>query len=106
MAELLKPQPALDLAAVSPGGWLRGPAEIDEDAPDLGILGLDDDDSFERMARAVARSYASEDADDELEEFFEEEEDEEEGEAAEATVPAIGLAEEVEEDATAEQPED
>ena len=107
MAELLKPQPALDLAAVSPGGWLRAPAETDEDAPDLGILGLDaDDDSFERMARAVARSYASEETDDELEDFFEEEEDDEEDDAAEAPAPAIGLAEEVQEEAPAEQPED
>ena len=103
MAELLKPQPALDLAAVSPGGWLRAPADTDEDGPDLGILGLDaDDDGFERMARAVARSYASEDTDDDLEEFFEEEEDDDEGEGAEAAVPAIGLAE----DGAAEQPED
>ncbi len=107
MAELLKPQPALDLAAVSPGGWLRGPADTDSDDADLGILALDaDDDGFERMARAVARSYASEDTDDdELEEFFDDEEDEEEGAAAEATTPTIGLAVEAEETTTAEQPE-
>ncbi len=92
MAELLKPQPALDLAAVSPGGWLRGPAETDEDDAALGILGLDPaEDSFERMARAVARSYASEDADDDLEDFFDEEDDEEEAGTA---TPIVGLAEE------------
>ena len=108
MAELLKPQPALDLAAVSPGGWLRGPSETDEADTDLGILGLDaDDDGFERMARAVARSYASDDTDeDDLEDLLEEEEDDEGDEETEADAPAIGLAEEVEEDATAEQPED
>ncbi len=108
MAELLKPQPALDLAAVSPGGWLRGPSETDEAEPDLGILALDaDDDGFERMARAVARSYATEDTDDdEPEDLLDEEEDEEEEVVTEAAVPAIGLAEEVEEDATAEKTED
>ena len=107
MADLLKPQPALDLAAVSPGGWLRGPAETTEDDTDLGILGLDaDDDGFERMARAVARTYATEDTDDEdLDDIFEEEEDDEEEGVAEATTPAIGLAEEVQGEPTAEQPE-
>ena len=107
MADLLKPQPALDLAAVSPGGWLRGPAETTEDDTDLGILGLDaDDDGFERMARAVARTYATEDTDDDdLDDIFEEEEDDEEEGVAEATTPAIGLAEEVQGEPTAEQPE-
>ena len=107
MAELLKPQTALDLAAVSPGGWLRGPADTDADDTDLGILGLDaDDDGFERMARAVARTYASEDTDDEeLDELFDDDEDDEEGAVAENTAPApaIGLAVEVEEDTTTEQ---
>ena len=108
MADLLKPQPALDLAAVSPGGWLRGPAETTEDDTDLGILGLDsdDDDGFERMARAVARTYATEDTDDDdLDDIFEEEEDDEEEGVAEATTPAIGLAEEVQGETTADQPE-
>ena len=97
MAELLKPQPALDLAAVSPGGWLRAPAETEEADTDLGILGLEaDDDSFERMARAVARSYAREGGDDdELEDLFDDEDDEEEVEA-QADIPAIGLAEDAE----------
>ena len=108
MAELLKPQPALDLAAVSPGGWLRAPADTDEEDPDLGILGLDaDDDGFERMARAVARSYASEDTDEEeLDDTFDDDEDEEEGTVAEAPAPApaIGLAVEVENDNTPAQP--
>ncbi len=105
MADLLKPQPALDLAAVSPGGWLRAPTETNEADTDLGILGLDDDaDSFVRMARAVARSYASDDVEEDgLEDFFEDEEDEE----AEATVsPAIGLTGETEENTTAEQQQD
>ena len=106
MAELLKPQPALDFAAVSPGGWLRAPSDTDEDGPDLGILGLDaDDDGFERMARAVARSYASDDTDDEEPDDFFDDEDDEEGTAAEAATPAIGLAVEAEEANTNEQPE-
>ncbi len=92
MAELLKPQPALDLAAVSPGGWLRGPAEVDEDNTGLGILDLDGE-GFERMARAVARSYAKEDGDDEdeLEYPFDDEDDGEEA-GAKANIPATGLA--------------
>ena len=97
----------MDFAAVSPGGWLRAPADTDEADPDLGILALDsDDDGFERMARAVARTYASEDTDDdEVEEFFDDEEDDAEGTPAEAATPAIGLAVEAEEDNTTEQPE-
>ena len=96
MAELLKPQPALDLAAVSPGGWLRAPAETGDDDVDLSILGPDaDDDGFERMARAVARSYASEDSDEDLEDFFDDDDEEEE---AETVVPPIGLTSDVGED--------
>ena len=111
MAELLKPQPALDLSAVSPGGWLRAPAETDEDEVDLSILGPEsDDDSFERMARQVARTYAKDDADeDDLEDFFDDEDDTdeeaptaEEAPAAELETPAIGLAAESGEDAAEE----
>ena len=97
MAELLKPQPALDLSAVAPGNWLRGPGESDGDDVDLGILGPDgDEDGFERMARQVARTYASEETeDDELDDFFDDDDDEEEETAATATeVLPIGLAEE------------
>ena len=114
MAELLKPQPALDLSAVSPGGWLRAPAETDEDEVDLSILGPEaDDDGFERMARQVARTYARDDADeDDLDDFFDDD-DEEEAPAAETETPVIGLATEaaeeaagVQEDSTGEQTEE
>ncbi len=99
MAELLKPQPALDLAAVSPGGWLRAPAETNDEEVDLSILGPDaEDDGFERMARQVARTYATEDTDDEdLEDFFDDDDEEEETEEQpQAEVLPIGLAEESE----------
>ena len=109
MAELLKPQPALDLSAVSPGGWLRAPAESDADEVDLSILGPEaDDDGFERMARQVARSYARDDADDDdLDDFFDDDDDDE-GEAAttEPATPVIGLAPEAEEGVAEEQPEE
>ena len=102
MAELLKPQPALDLSAVSPGGWLRGPAETDEDEVDFSILGPDaEDDGFERMARQVARSYASEESDDDdLDDFFDDDDDEEEQESQAESLP-IGLAEETTQDSAA-----
>jgi DNA-directed RNA polymerase subunit beta' len=112
MAELLKPQPALDLSAVAPGSWLRGPAEAVEDEVDLGILGPDaEEDGFERMARQVARTYAKDETDEEeVEDLFDDDDDEEEvvaqGEvapesevavesevAAEGEVLPIGLAE-------------
>ena len=115
MAELLKPQPALDLSAVAPGSWLRGPAEAVEDEVDLGILGPDaEEDGFERMARQVARTYAKDETDEEeVEDLFDDDDDEEEvvaqGEvapesevavesevAAEGEVLPIGLAEEAE----------
>ncbi len=107
MAELLKPQPALDFSAVSPGGWLRAPAETDEDEVDLSILGPEsDDDGFERMARQVARSYAKDETDeDELDEFFDDD-DEEEATATEPETPAIGLATEAEENVGEKQPEE
>ena len=95
MAELLKPQPALDLAAVSPGGWLRAPAETNDEEVDLSILGPDaEDDGFERMARQVARTYATEDTDDEdLEDFFDDDDEEEETEEQpQAEVLPISLA--------------
>ena len=94
MEELLKPQPALDMAAMAPGGWLRGPAVPDGDTTgDIDVLGLEDD--FDRLAQA-ARGYASEgEEDDDLEDFFDDDEDEEE-EAS--TEPAAGLTEEATED--------
>ena len=105
MAELLKPQPALDLSAVSPGGWLRAPAETDEDEVDLSILGPEaDDDGFERMARQVARTYARDDADDDdLDDFFDDEDDEEATTASEPETPVIGLATEAAEEAAGVQ---
>ena len=107
MAELLKPQPALDLSAVSPGGWLRAPADTNDDEVDLSILGPEaDDDGFERMARQVARSYARDDADDDdLEDFFDDD-DEGEATATEPATPVIGLATEAEEGAAEEQSEE
>ena len=125
MAELLKPQPALDLSAVAPGSWLRGPAEAVEDEVDLGILGPDaEEDGFERMARQVARTYAKDETDEEeVEDLFDDDDDEEEvvaqGEvapesevavesevAAEGEVLPIGLAEEAEPAEPAGQPEE
>ena len=103
MAELLKPQPALDLSAVTPGNWLSGPAETVEDEVDLGILGPDaEDDGFERMARQVARTYANEESDEEdVEDLLDDDDEEEEVVAgtevvAESEVLPIGLAEEAE----------
>ena len=98
MDELLKPQPALDMAAMAPGGWLRGPAVSDSDESDeIDVLGLEDD--FDRLAQA-ARGYASEgDDDDELEDFFDDDDDEEEEVAS--TEPAASLAE-----GTAEEPQE
>ena len=95
MEELLKPQPALDMGAMAPGGWLRGPAVSEGDESDeIDVLGLEDD--FDRLAQA-ARGYASEgDDDDELEDFFDDDDDEEE-EVASAE-PAAGLAEGVNEE--------
>ena len=105
MEELLRPQPALDMAAIAPGSWLRGPVAPDqESSDDNAILGTDDD--FDRLAQA-ARSYATEgeeeeDLDDVIDDDDEEEEEEEEvsGEvstevSSEAQEPAIGLAEEI-----------
>ncbi len=97
MAELLNPQPALDLAAVSPVGWLRTPAETNDEEIDLSVLGPDaEDDGFERMARQVARTYATEDTDDdEVEDFIDDDDEEEETkEQAQTEVLPIGLAEE------------
>ena len=90
MEELLRPQPALDMSAISPGGWLRGPSAVEDDAGDGNILDLDD--GFERLAQA-ARSYATEGDDEDLEEdFFDDEDDDEEEESTtEAEVPAVGL---------------
>jgi hypothetical protein len=103
MEELLRPQPALDMAAIAPGSWLRGPVAPDqESSDDNAILGTDDD--FDRLAQA-ARSYATEgeedeDLDDVIDDDDEEEEEEVSGEvstevSSEAQEPAIGLAEEI-----------
>ena len=95
MDELLKPQPALDMGAMAPGGWLRGPAVSEgDDSDEIDVLGLEDD--FDRLAQA-ARAYASEgDDDDDLEDFFEDEDDEEEEVAS--TEPAAGIAEAITEE--------
>ncbi len=87
MAELLKPPPAaLDFAAISPGGWLRGPApgDSDSDAAGLNLFAPDtDDNGFERMVQAVTRTYAREDDDEEEEDdFFDDDDDEEDAAAA------------------------
>jgi hypothetical protein len=93
MEELLRPQPALDMGAMAPGTWLRGPAASDEKgSEELGILGLDDD--FDKLAQA-ARRYAKEgEDDDDLEDPFEEEDDGEE-KPAQSEGSTTGLAEEV-----------
>ena len=88
MADLLKPKPAPDLAAMAPGGWLRSPAgENEGDAAGLNLFAPEaDDDGFERMVQAVTRSYAKEDADDDEEDdedLFDDDDDEEAADAAE-----------------------
>ena len=95
MEELLRPQPALDMGAMAPGGWLRGPAVSEgDDSDEIDVLGLEDD--FDRLAQA-ARGYASEgDDDDDLEDFFDDDDDDED-EVASAE-PAAGLAEGVNEE--------
>ena len=95
MEELLRPQPALDMGAMAPGGWLRGPAVAEgDDSEEIDVLGLEDD--FDRLAQA-ARGYASEgDDDDELEDFFDDEDEEEEEVAT--TEPAAGIAEAITEE--------
>ena len=85
MDELLKPQPALDMAAMAPGGWLRGPATSQgEDSTEIDVLGLEDD--FDRLAQA-ARSYASEgEEEDDVEDFIDDEDDEEEEASTDSAV--------------------
>ena len=88
MDEILRPQPALDLGAMTPGAWLRAPGAVEADSKEeLGILGLDDD--FDRLAQA-ARAYATEGDDEELEDIIDEEGDEEEEASAGSDVPATG----------------
>ena len=90
MAELLKPPPAFDLAAMAPGGWLRGPApgDSESDAAGLNLFAPDtDDDGFERMAQAVARTYAREDDDEEEDDFFDDDDDDDD-ETDAAVAPA------------------
>ena len=90
MAELLKPPPAaLDFAAISPGGWLRGPApgDSDSDAAGLNLFAPDtDDNGFERMVQAVTRTYAREDDEEEEDDdFFDDDDDEEDAAVTPAT---------------------
>ena len=102
MEDLLRPQPALDMSAVAPAGWLREPAGAEEkNVGDIGILGLEDD--FDRIAQA-ARGYAKEgEEDEEVENPFDGDEEEGEGEAtAENNTPAVGISKEGEGEATAE----
>ena len=90
MDELLRPQPALDMGAMAPGTWLRGPGASENDGKDeLGILGLDDD--FDRLAQA-ARGYATDGDDEDLDDVFDDDDDEEE-EAVEDGTATVGLAE-------------
>ena len=96
MEELLHPKPALDMGAMAPGTWLRGPSESDSEvAEDIGILGLEDD--FARLAQAAKR-YAKEGEEEEVEEDFDDDDDAEisaEGgdsivsQAGEATDPQV-----------------
>ena len=91
MAELLKPPPAFDLAAMAPGGWLRGPApgDSESDAAGLNLFAPDtDDDGFERMAQAVARTYAREDDDEEEDDFFDDDDDDDDETDAATVAPA------------------
>jgi hypothetical protein len=93
MEELLRPQPALDMGAMAPGTWLRGPTGTEDEVPeDMGILSLDDD--FDRLAQA-ARSYATEgEEEDDPDDAFDDEDDDEEEAPAESTDVAVGMAEE------------
>ena len=94
MEELLRPQPALDMGAMAPGAWLRGP-EINEDekAEEVVILGLDED--FDRLAQA-ARTYAKEGQEDkEVEEDFFDDDDDEEEASSEQGTPTVAVAEEL-----------
>ena len=94
MEDLLRPQPALDMGAMAPGTWLRGPSVPEEDkAEEIALLGTDDD--FDRLAQA-ARSYATEGEDDLDDDLEDDDEDEEEASevSTEGSEPPIGLAEE------------
>ena len=98
MDELLRPQPALDMGAMAPGTWLRGPGASEDDGKDeLGILGLDDD--FDRLAQA-ARGYATDGDDEDLDDVFDDDDEEEEEEAVEDGTATVGLAKGVAEDGT------
>jgi hypothetical protein len=97
MDEILRPQPALDMAAMAPGTWLRGPAGSDENGAEDKVK-LSADEEFERLAQA-ARNYANEGEDDDLDDLLDDDDDDEEETssetASEAASPAIGLAEEI-----------
>ena len=96
MEELLKPQPALDMGAMAPGGWLRGPAVSEsDDSDEIDVLGLEDD--FDRLAQA-ARGYATEgDDDDDMEDFFDDEDEDEVASTESAAAIADGVTEEPQE---------
>ncbi len=104
MDELLKPQPALDMAAMAPGGWLRGPAASEtDDSAEIDVLGLEED--FDRLAQA-ARGYASEGEDeDELEDIFDDDDDDEEESSTETTATLTEATTEASSEATAEEPQ-
>ena len=102
MEELLRPQPALDMSAIAPGSWLRGPTVEEEDTSPI----LDLEDGFDRLAQA-ARTYAKDGEEEDLEEDLFDDDEEEEGAATteaatteaattEAATPVIGLADDVE----------
>ena len=89
MDDILRPQPALDMGAMAPVGWLRGPAvpEVD-DSKEIDVLGSEDD--FDRLAQA-ARTYATEgEEEDDLEDIFDDDDEEEvaTAESTESTEPA------------------
>ena len=92
MEELLRPQPVLDMSAIAPGNWLRGPAVEEDVAADTPVIDLED--GFERLAQA-ARSYATDAEGEELEDDDFEEEEEEEEISAEEETPVVGLADDV-----------
>ncbi len=95
MEELLRPQPVLDMGAMTPGAWLRGPAIVEADeVEEISVLGKDD--GLDRLAESV-RAFATEvEDDDDPEDFLDDDDDDETPEAE----PAIGLAE-----GTAEEPQ-
>ena len=90
MEELLKPPPAPEISAVSPGGWLTA-TEAPDDAPQGGHNGAFDQQTSEDEVAAGPNIFAK---------------DENVDNDAEVTAPDAAIDEEHEEDAATDAPED